>query len=104
MLVLVGGETQVRIILKSCSPYEIDYLNLMPQKMEPDDELAILLKLQYLEGREKYLLEVLGRLLSHTSLPDGVTAKTYSSKEIRTIQVPSRALATALNIVKESRH
>ena len=64
--------------------------------MISDDELALRLKVEYLESREKFLIGVLSRLLRYASLPAGATARTYSNKEVRYIRVSSRALATAL--------
>ncbi len=65
-------------------------------KMDSDDELALRLKVEHLESREKFLVDVLSRLLRHASLPEGATSKTYSNKEMRYIRVSSRSLATAL--------
>ena len=44
-------------------------------------------------------IEILRRLLRHTSVPDRATTKTYSSGEIRTINVPARVLVQAIRLV-----
>lgn len=59
-----------------------------------DEELSLRLRVQYLEDRNKYLMETVARLTKYVYVPDGASAKDYSAKETRGITVPARALAT----------
>ena len=66
-----------------------------------DEELTLRLRVQYLEDRNKYLMETMSRLVKYAYVPDGAASKDYSAKETRGIAVPARALATVIGELRK---
>ncbi len=66
-----------------------------------NEELNLRLRVQYLEDRNKYLMETMSRLVKYSYVPDGAPSKDYSAKETRGITVPARALATVIGELRK---
>ena len=66
-----------------------------------NEELALRLRVQYLEDRNKYLMETMSRLVKYAYVPDGAASKDYSAKETRGSTVPARALATVIGELRK---